>query len=95
MRCLFCKEVLDDRLQEHVCKQNVSQSGEAFSCPLCSLICSSMLELQEHLLSSHMEAPSEQESSTEQQASTSSMVSIVGIVAFSPTFWSQLLLTMM
>uniref|UniRef100_A0A3P9H0A3 Zinc finger and BTB domain containing 40 n=1 Tax=Oryzias latipes TaxID=8090 RepID=A0A3P9H0A3_ORYLA len=74
MRCLFCKEVLDDRLQEHVCKQNVSQSGEAFSCPLCSLICSSMLELQEHLLSSHMEAPSEQESSTEQQASTSSMV---------------------
>ncbi|XP_024124930.1 zinc finger and BTB domain-containing protein 40 isoform X2 [Oryzias melastigma] len=70
MRCLFCKEVLDEQLQEHVCKQHMSQSGDAFSCPLCSLICSSMLELQEHLLSSHMD----QESSADQQASTSSVV---------------------
>ncbi|XP_041835830.1 zinc finger and BTB domain-containing protein 40 isoform X2 [Melanotaenia boesemani] len=70
LRCLYCKADLDEeKLQEHICSQSISQSGKAFSCPLCSLICISQLELQEHLLSCHMEA--QQEAGEEEQASTS------------------------
>uniref|UniRef100_A0A3P8UF24 Zinc finger and BTB domain containing 40 n=1 Tax=Amphiprion percula TaxID=161767 RepID=A0A3P8UF24_AMPPE len=67
--CLYCKAVLggDEEMQEHIC----SQGSEAFSCPLCSLVCTTQLKLQEHLLSCHMEAQQEQESREEEQASTS------------------------
>ncbi|XP_023181343.1 zinc finger and BTB domain-containing protein 40 [Xiphophorus maculatus] len=49
--CLYCKAELGsgDQAQQHVCSQPPS------SCPLCTLICVSQLELQEHLLSCHME----------------------------------------
>lgn len=53
-------------MQEHIGSQHVAP-GEAFSCPPCSLVCSSQLELQDHLLSCHMETPG---------ASTSHAVSI-------------------
>lgn len=60
-------------MQEHISSQHISQSSEACSCSLCSLVCSSQLELQEHLLSCHMEAQEEQ-GAGEGQASTSRTV---------------------
>ena len=63
----------EEEMQEHIGSQHVSQSSEAVSCPLCSLVCASQVELQEHLLSCHMEAQEEQEA-TEAQASTSHTV---------------------
>ncbi|XP_072239072.1 zinc finger and BTB domain-containing protein 40 isoform X2 [Leuresthes tenuis] len=73
VQCQDCKGILggEEKIQEHICSQHVSQSSEAFSCPLCSLICVSQMELQEHLLSCHMETQQEQESGEEEQPSTS------------------------
>lgn len=42
-----------EELQEHIGSQH--QSGEALGCPLCSAVCRSHAELQEHLLSAHVE----------------------------------------
>lgn len=60
-------------MQEHINSQHVSQSSEASSCILCSLVCTSQLEMQEHLLSCHMETRVEPEAG-EEQASTSHTV---------------------
>jgi len=67
-------------MQEHLGSLHGGQSAEAFSCPLCSLVCAAQLELQEHLLSCHMEAQEEQEEQEveEEQASTSYTVSRIG-----------------
>uniref|UniRef100_A0A3Q0RM97 Zinc finger and BTB domain containing 40 n=1 Tax=Amphilophus citrinellus TaxID=61819 RepID=A0A3Q0RM97_AMPCI len=69
VRCLYCKTVLggDEEMQEHICTQHISQSSEAFSCPLCSLLCTSQMELQEHLISCHMETRQEHEISLTSQ----------------------------
>lgn len=55
-------------MQEHISSQHIS---EVFSCPLCSLVSNSQLELQEHLFACHMEVQQEQENGEEGQASTS------------------------
>ncbi|MED6262910.1 hypothetical protein ATANTOWER_029332 [Ataeniobius toweri] len=64
--CLYCKAELGsgDEAQEHVCSQPISQGAGGFNCPLCSLIYVSQPELQEHLLSCHMDL--EPESTTAQ-----------------------------
>uniref|UniRef100_A0A8D2ZMN0 Zinc finger and BTB domain containing 40 n=1 Tax=Scophthalmus maximus TaxID=52904 RepID=A0A8D2ZMN0_SCOMX len=58
LQCLYCPAVVggEEELQEHVGSQHIGQSGEAFSCPLCALVSTSQLELQQHLLSCHTEA---------------------------------------
>ncbi|XP_040890162.1 zinc finger and BTB domain-containing protein 40 [Toxotes jaculatrix] len=78
VQCPYCPATLvgRDEFQEHVNTQHVGQtsmSTEASSCPLCSLACTSQLELQKHLLSCHMETQEEQEAG-EEQASTSHTV---------------------
>uniref|UniRef100_A0A1A7XF37 Zinc finger and BTB domain containing 40 n=1 Tax=Iconisemion striatum TaxID=60296 RepID=A0A1A7XF37_9TELE len=68
---LSCNMALggEDKVQEHVCSQHMGSSSKMFSCPLCSLVCSSQLELQEHLLSCHTKV--QQEDGQSEQASTS------------------------
>lgn len=56
-------------MQEHMS----SQHGKTFSCPLCTLTLVSQPELQEHLLSCHVETKEEREAG-EEQASTSHTV---------------------
>lgn len=55
--CPYCAAVLGkEELQEHISSQH--QCGEALGCPLCSALCRSHTELQEHLMSAHVEQES-------------------------------------
>lgn len=76
-------------MQEHISSHHVSQSNDAFSCPLCSLVLTSQLELQEHLLSLHTETQEVQEAG-EEEASTSHTVrnsaAVFRLQSFSPVF---------
>ncbi|KAM9365120.1 zinc finger and BTB domain-containing protein 40 isoform 2-T2 [Pholidichthys leucotaenia] len=68
LRCLYCKAALGGD-EEHACAQHAGDSSDTFFCPLCALVCSSQLQLQEHLLSIHMET---QKDAAEEQQATSS-----------------------
>ncbi|XP_036007348.1 zinc finger and BTB domain-containing protein 40 isoform X1 [Fundulus heteroclitus] len=76
--CFYCKAELGsgDKSQEHICSRPIGQGTDGFCCPLCSLICVSQLELQEHLLSCHMEL--EPESTTAgAEANTSTTYTVI------------------
>ncbi|XP_054641857.1 zinc finger and BTB domain-containing protein 40 isoform X2 [Dunckerocampus dactyliophorus] len=69
LRCPHCQDVFSshDELHAHINSQH-TKNIKHWICPLCSLVSTSQLELQEHLLSCHMEAQQTQEEAGEEQA---------------------------
>lgn len=58
-------------MQEHISSQHVGQSSEQIGCPLCSLVLASQMELQEHLISLHVEPQGESQEAGDEQPSAS------------------------
>ncbi|XP_049589118.1 LOW QUALITY PROTEIN: zinc finger and BTB domain-containing protein 40-like [Syngnathus scovelli] len=59
LHCVHCQVVLAGgaaELQEHNCSRHTKGAAHGVVCPLCTLVSGSQTELQEHLLSCHVEA---------------------------------------
>ncbi|XP_061689149.1 zinc finger and BTB domain-containing protein 40 isoform X3 [Syngnathoides biaculeatus] len=75
VHCSHCQVVFGgpEEMQEHMCSQYTTSTND-FICPLCALVCTSEMELQEHLLSCHMGAQQTPKEGGEQEASSSQTV---------------------